>query len=146
MKNRTCFTSLGLPGQRGGGSYAVSDYICLAMISAGSNKEGSWSFMRQFLLPQYQNELAGLFFPIREDAVEKVLKNAANDGEWKLPDKDVEKLRELIYSADIVSFNDDTLYNLVSSEAESFFSGGKSLDEAAALIESKLNIYLAEHS
>lgn len=139
---------IGWPGKKGGSSCATAEFYCFAMLSTGACKDAAWSVLRQLLLPEYQDVLAeaGFFFPLRTDSLEKSFEELKKDTELGFTEKDADKLRNLINSVDAVRFNDDTLYNLVSSEAESFFSGGKSLDEAAALIESKLNIYLAEHS
>lgn len=135
---------VGWPGQTNNGSYATPSYMCFAMLSTCEHKEAAWSFMRQVLSPVYQDNVAPFGFPVMTSSFERLLAETIEDKDIMFFKEDAEKLINLVSSLDVVSFYDDTLKELVSAGANDFFSGNKSLDDALTIIESKVNLYLAE--
>jgi hypothetical protein len=59
---------------------------------------------------------------------------------------DGEALKQLVYSTTKMVSNDDTLITLIASEANAYLAGGKTAEDAAAQIQSRVSIYLAEQS
>ncbi len=137
---------IGLPGQTNCGSYATPDNTCFAMLSTCAHKEAAWSFMRQMLLPAYQDNVAPFGFPVNSHSLDNAIEESLKDEKMDFTQADAEILRELIYSVDVVTFSDDTLENLVKPIANAYFNGQYNIDETAALIESKVNIFLSERS
>lgn len=137
---------IGLPGQTNCGSYATPSNMCFAMLSTGINKDAAWNFMRQFLLPVYQDNIAPFGFPIISQSLNTVIQESLDDEDLDFTERDAEKLRELLNSIDVVSFFDNTLKDMVALDANAYFSGQYSLDDIVALLEPKIKIYLAERS
>lgn len=135
---------IGLPGQKGGGSYISPAGLCFSMLSTSRHKEAAWDLIRQALLPACQDKLAPFGFPVVANSLDAVIESAVEDDETAFTEADAEKLKELLKSIDIVFYQDRGLKALMAQDLDSFFAGQYSLDEALDLIQSKANIYLAE--
>lgn len=53
---------------------------------------------------------------------------------------------DLIDSASLPARGNSTITSIVTEEAEAYFSGDRSVDEAAQLIQSRVSLYLSEQS
>ena len=59
---------------------------------------------------------------------------------------DIDHMNAVIASADgIMSYN-ASIRDIITEEAETFFSGAKTAEEAAQIIQSRVRLYLEEHS
>lgn len=137
---------IGLPSQNSNGVYATPSYMCFAMLSTGEHKDAAWGFMRQLLMPIYQDNVAPFGFPVMTQSLEAIIQDALDDEENSFSERDAQRLRSLLNSVDVAFFYDNTLKDLVSADASAYFSGQRSLDDVVSLIESKVNIYLGERS
>lgn len=135
---------VGLPGQTSCGSYAIPSSMCFAMLSTGANKNAAWDFMRLFLLPDYQENIVPFGFPIISKSLDTVIQDAVDDEDLQFSEYDAKKLHNLISSIDVVSFSNNGLGDVLSADANAFFSGQHSTDEIVERMKSKINIYLAE--
>ncbi|MBQ7784488.1 MAG: hypothetical protein IJ368_11010, partial [Oscillospiraceae bacterium] len=57
---------------------------------------------------------------------------------------DVDMLMDFYSSVDRTYNYDESLFNIINEDANAFFSGTKSVDETAAIIQSRVSIYLSE--
>ncbi len=141
----------------------------LAISVNSRNKEASWEFISRFLDEQYQSEQPN-GFPLCRSVLEERLLQAQNieyaadlegsqvpvargkvifEGEepmyiYSVTRKQADRLTELIEEATICVANDYQLYSLLLEEAGSYFSGGKSLEETAKVMQSRASIYISE--
>ena len=60
-------------------------------------------------------------------------------------DKDIEEVMSFIKSVDTIYQTDEDLMNIIKEEAEVFFEGKKSAEEAARIIQSRASIYVSEN-
>ena len=158
-------TALGFPCQnRIGTSFVVDSGFSVAEKSA--NKEGAWEFVRTMLLPEYQD--CADKFPVRKDSLEKYAASAMKYD----PDRviqpivmmggmslsvgvrnidamkqgDIDKMNEVIASANgIMSYNESVL-EIITEEASYYFNGSKPAEDAAALIQTRVQLYLDENA
>ena len=171
----TAITYVGFPTNNGTGNtiYVNSGF---AMSSTCSDKEGAWSFLRQFFTEDYQKSLYN--FPIIKSLFEKKLNKAMtpdyitdsngnilldengekimspkyvtynSDGEpqyfYCLSEQQGEALRTLVTGTTKMYSYDESISNIVNEEAQAFFSGQKTAEEVARLVQSKVNIYVNE--
>ena len=82
---------------------------------------------------------------------EKVLQNSLSDelvgqGVADFNEYDAELMRQQVYNTTKLAHKDEALLRIICSEAVAYFEGQKSLDDAAAQIQSRVSIYLAEQS
>lgn len=161
-------TFKGFPCESGiGNAFIVSDG--LAMTTACKDKEGAWEFMRYLLTEEYQNSQMGWRLPTNRAAFESALEKAMekeyitdengqqvelSKGGWGMDGLSVDlyattqeqadQIMELIENTDKVLSFDENIMSIVSEEALIFFEGQKSAAETAAVIQSRVEIYVNE--
>jgi hypothetical protein len=62
-----------------------------------------------------------------------------------ITDAEIEQVMNLLESVNQVVAYDESLINIITEEAESFFSGQKSAADVAAIIQSRVQIYVSEN-
>lgn len=152
----------GIPSSSGNGAL-VSAGTTIGISEKSSNKDAAWSFVRQFLLKDYQDSLNENYistFPVMKSAFEDVMKNAQNsdytggymniDSEGNyveitpLDDKTAEKIKNLVEGASIAATSDTRINGIIDEQLNIFFEGGQTAKEAAEAIQSKASLYLKE--
>lgn len=150
---------VGLPNPWGetGTSFSLSGGM--AMSSGGKHKEGAWAFLRTMLLPHKQLRFDRRF-PINKESFEE---SAAEDGNAssrrrygysdsagnfhayrKASQREYDQIMALYEAVDHVSRWDDSLGEIIIEIAGAYFAGDKTLDETAALIQNRANLYINE--
>jgi len=143
-----------------GGAFSVGE--AYAINNNSRYKEKAWEFIKIFLSEEIQtlDEMKG--FPVSKNAL-KVIGDRNNElltssqvstaisagsGEPVTPqaltEKEISQLREYIESLQTYCHIDNKVAEIIRTEAESFFNGKKTADEAAKAIQQKVNIYLNE--
>ncbi|MBD5162108.1 MAG: extracellular solute-binding protein [Oscillibacter sp.] len=156
---RESISLVGLPNPWGetGTSFSLSGG--LAMSSGGKNKEGAWAFLRTMLLPHKQLRFERRF-PINKESFEE---SAARDGNLsggrrygysdsagnfhayrQVSQKEYDQVMALYEAVDSVYRWDDSLGEIIIEIAGAYFAGDKTLDETAALIQNRANLYINE--
>ncbi len=152
---------VGFPTNTGSG-VALLPEIRLGMSSSGTRQNGVWEFYKFLLQKDNQSRLYGCF-PIRSDMLDWCLETWAAFARENLPGvtecspngdihikpdsirPDMEDfIRGLVTRADCLCPCDREVLAIVMDSAGSFFSGDKSAEDAAALIQSRVSLYLAE--
>ena len=146
----------GFPGTSGNGSYFTDSAQFgkngYGILASSEHKEAAWDFLRLALLPENQEYGLDLSFgiPVTKAAFEVQLeKNIYEDvmfPEYSFTREDADKLRELVYSTDKMARQNDTLTEIISTEAAACFAGDKSLEDTVRNIQSRASIYVAEQA
>ncbi len=160
-------TLIGYPAAEKNGA-AISASLSMAISAQSENPDGAWAFVRQYLLPEYQSTVT-YEWPARLDQLEVLMEEAKQkpyyldengekveyddtyyiaDQEIIVPpmsDEDVNLVRDYIFSVTDVMSYDEQLINIVTEEAAAYFSGQRSAEEAADIIQSRANIYVSEN-
>ncbi len=160
---------VGFPNEKGENYSTISPNTTLAVSARTKNSEGIWQFLRTFYLEEYQDSL-DFDFPVRKSSFDKKAKEATEvkyytnddgtkeeeaeyywigDQEIKLPpltQEDVKFIEDFINSLhEPITYN-ESVNNIIMEEASAFFSGQKSAEEVASIIQSRLSIYVNENS
>lgn len=163
---------IGYPVNSGCG-FRIMPTRTFAMISTADDKkkEGAWQFIRTFLLKDYQDNIGVIYgFPVMESALEGDYQEAmtpeytvdenGNQVEapkfssifssmaidiYSLTQEDVDGLNSLIRKVDKLYQFDEQIGNIVMEEAESYFAGAKTAQEAADIIQSRIHLYVNEN-
>ena len=157
---------IGFPTANSNGSAIMVD-IGMAISANSRVKEGAWEFIRYFLMDDYQNNLS-YQFPIKISAYDKIIADAKSKPYWiddngnkveydnsywigdveikidPCSDEDIEYLMTFIKSLNQVYSIDADLMSIIEEEASAFFSGQKSAKDVAAIIQSRVQIYVSE--
>ena len=134
---------IGIPGA--GGSGAVLTYTdTIAICSAGTHQEEAWAFFKTLLEDDYQLNSLAWYEPVTVSAWE------AHNTDITLPvgvTEDVLAQAEyLILNAQVSSWYDSPITSVVLEEAVSFFSGDKSAETVADIIQDRVQTYLWEQT
>lgn len=170
MKNGTFgedITLIGFPSANKDGS-SIIPVLQFAISSKSKNQDGAWEFLRYYLMEDYQIGEYG--FPIvtkylemkAEEATKRpyYLDEHGNKVEYDetvyindvevvvdpMSQEEADAYVELLKSFTQVCRYDETLLNIISEEAEPYFSGQKSAKEVAQIIQSRAQVYLNEIS
>lgn len=158
-------TAVGFPCQSGTGTaFALPTGISISAKADKDIQAGAWQFVKRLLSSEYQDMADN--FPIRSDSLQKLaerdmthdpdrINNAivimgsmalsASVSDIGEPTReDVDKVMEIINSTDKALRFDQTALDIISEEAAGFYSGNKTAEEAASLIQMRVQLYLTE--
>ena len=142
----------------------------LAMSSTSSNKDGAWEFMRTILTEDWQRNNSWGFttnktvFDERLDEIMTPYTYIDEDGNeveysrssmymggvmiemFAMTQEEADKIIELIDSVSGIVAYDERLMTIVNEGAADFFSGMRSAQDAARIIQSRASIFISEQS
>ena len=174
------FSFIGYPMEDGsvGSSFMISSGM--AMSTTCKDKEGAWSFMRELLLPQSDEEdwWSGYEFYVNKQDFDKAMEEAMTP-EYELDEngdpvldengnpieistmgygmgdimvdiyatsqEEYDQFMALYNAIDSIYSYDQEIYNIVNSEAQGFFNGDKTAQDAARQIQSRVTLYINEN-
>ncbi len=161
-------TFKGFPSDTKGGSVAQISGG-LAMTTSCKSKDAAWQFMSTLLSDEYQENLSW-GYPISQKAFDKKLAEAmkqeytTDENGNKVPvsrggmsmgdgiqvefyaitQEEADQIKSLINSVDHTVVYDQNLTNIITEESAFFFSGEKTVDQVADIIQSRMTIYINE--
>ena len=135
---------IGYPGA-GGSGVSIIFYDDYTICALGQQQEGAWEFLRTLYTYDFQHSTVGPMCSVRQDAF--------NDKEDRYlevngscTEEESQAARELVYQAANCRVNDSPIIPIVEEETAAFFNGDKTAEETAAIIQSRVEIYLGEQS
>lgn len=158
-------TFIGYPSSDGNGSY-IGTQTELGISAKSENQEGAWQFMKYFLSDEYQESQWEL--PIKKSTLEKKFTEAMtpitytdengetvneeniyymNDIEYNIGYMDEahkEKYIKFIESVNKKSSSNTSITDIISEETQAYFSGQKTAQEIAEIIQNRVNTYINE--
>lgn len=166
-------TFIGYPDAEKEGSY-FSLSSNLGIYSKSKVKEGAWEFIRIFMTKDYQCKQvsSGYMYnmPSRKDAIEfknKIamttetfkdeygVEHAPADGTWGWDDlevqikpssqEDIDMYMDLINNTKKIGGWNQAILDIIIEESKAYFSGDKSLDETADIIQNRVKTYVNEN-
>ncbi len=165
------YTFKGLPTTEGNGS-AIVPRLRVGISSTCQHPDVAWQLVRNFLLPEFQDKLdleAGYTgFPLRQDSLQKIAQavqskvkktvypssyfppeemNAAIEAgvfDQPLTAQDTDKLIDLIQNLDHLWNIEPPLFDILAEEADAFYYGQRSAEDAAKIIQDRVQTYLDE--
>lgn len=145
---------IGYPGTE---SEAVIQFDYFMAISAQSdNKQGAWEFIKSYFTEDYQKN--AYYFPVLQKYFDELLEEEMKECGYSsamdiygtsvkgepLTEGQARTLRDLVHSAKKTAQYDTEIYNIILEEAQSYFAGQKSAEEAAGIIQDRVEIYVGE--
>lgn len=134
---------IGFPSADGGQSIFFPNIGPFSIMASSENKDAAWQFIRILFTPQLQNnEVCAFGFPVIESCLDKYLERHMAQDET-ITQEDLDKYKALIMSCR--GFADGgAVYTIANQEVNKFLGGGKSAEDTAQSIQSRVSIYLAE--
>lgn len=152
-------TYIGYPTTEGNGALMSFGSI-FGITKNCEEKEVAWKLIREYFLPKNTEDTyySSYNFSIRQDEFDKFCENAMsedNNGSWGWGDfsveikpatqEQVDEVKDLIANITAVegAVSSDVM-NIINEEAAAYFSGQKSAEEVAEIIQSRVWVYLSE--
>lgn len=144
---------IGYPTREGTPCNSISAYGAYGISAASTHKEGAWAFIEYLASSQsgedtYQYGIATLNL-----AMEDMLERSKEDGNGRVSgydipaatDEDVRQFRQLLDNAVIRDGELIVVNEILTEELDICFSGGRSVEETVAVIQSRVQLYLDEN-
>lgn len=153
--------------ENGGGAFVCAENP-MALSAVSDNLDGAWDFARYYLTDEYQNSLESSL-PVsrrifREWAREETLRPYTTDengekAEYDLmlyqdeeavvvPPLDQKQLEQLIAYVESVTatpYEDQYVLSIIEEELGGYFSGQKTAEDVAAIIQNRVQMYVLEN-
>lgn len=118
----------------------------LGINHASENKEDAWAFLEFLLSKNYQDRK--ISFPVRQDSFEEYMSQTEmynGTVQIDLSEEEREEIRSIIENAYWISAEQSyTILPIIYEEAEAAFAGDKTPEEAAEIIQNRVQLYLQE--
>ncbi|MGI6189659.1 MAG: extracellular solute-binding protein [Caldicoprobacteraceae bacterium] len=114
----------------------------IAISNSTRYRDEAWEFLKLLLSKDQQAlfELNG--FPVNNEALRENVEFYKNH--MKVEQKDIDEINKFIPEVGRYSYYDPQLANLIDAEVDEFFSGNRSAEETAKIIQNKVELYLNE--
>lgn len=160
-------TFIGFPTESGKGSY-VSANQSFVLSAKSANLDGAWEFIRYYLTEDYQKEMdwglsvnRQVFMEQAQEATKKPTYKDENGNEVEYEDsywindeeiplpplsqEQVDQIVNFVSSVDRAYYYNDNVLNIINEEMGAFYSGQKSAQDVANVIQSRAQIYVDEN-
>lgn len=126
-----------------------SSGLSFAIPESTQDKQAAWTFVRAIYSPawlEYDTNSFRSGFPMTKSSLDASIENALSSGEHDMimTRDDIMRLLSAIEQTDSFYFADIKLFMIIQEESASFFSGAKTAEEAAHIIQSRISLYLSE--
>ena len=145
---------LGFPSETGGRA-VLTARMPVGISRTCKNKDGAWEFVRSLLEEDFQRTHVHFCLPVRQDILreefERVMtENPYGDAPeakmWKpATQEEIDTLYNGLCQMKYSGIFDETVWNIVSEEAEAYFSGQKSVEAVMDVIQSRASLYVSEN-
>ena len=153
-------TCVGFPCEGRNGS-AIMKSSGFAISTRSENIDGAWQFLRTLYMDDFQEKLWHSLPVNRKVFMEKAeaLRNkkegetfsyAANEpvspmlSLGGMTKEDLDEIMEMINNIHVCGEADEEILKIIEEESSAFFSGGRSVEETAGIIQSRVQLYLNE--
>lgn len=159
---------VGFPTSLSNGSTLSPGNYTFMLSAKSKHMDGAWQFVRQFLTEEYQNA-DRYYMPVLKSAFLDKAKEATERSYWMDEDgnkeyyddtwyingeeivlepftqEEVDAICEFIYTVNRTAYYNTDIQNIITEEAEAFFSGQKSVQEVVGIIQSRAQVFVNEN-
>ena len=138
------YTYAGYPVGEGGSAYLV--LTSLGVSTSCQNLAGAKAFLAYCFSGKQESGLPANMEVLREELAQY---KAGNRTDWygeveNISEADEAKFLELLSSVTVLEGMDQALENILSEEADAYFAGAATAQQAAKIIQSRASLYLQE--
>lgn len=140
---------IGWPTVDGSCGTDISLHEPVGIVSQGSNQDGCWEFVKYLLMEDNtgaNSESYGLstYKPILDSQVQDAMTNQKLSVQMTETDK--KKLYKFLSGIENVDIYDNNILAVILEEAATYFSGDKTAEEAAKIIQNRVSTYVNEQT
>ncbi len=160
-------TNVGFPTSNGNGG-VLEVYTGMMLFAKSANLDGAWQFCRQYLTKDYQDSLE-YNIPVLKSSFDKWAQKGAEQFYWEnengekeyydnyytvdgqeypipvMTQEDIDAVKQDIMSCNTVAYRNESILSIIEEELSALYSGAKSAEDVAAIIQSRVQIYVSEN-
>ncbi|MCL2253677.1 MAG: extracellular solute-binding protein, partial [Lachnospiraceae bacterium] len=138
---------IGFPSENGSGVITHSEML-VSLTSQCRDKEAAWHFLSYYFTEALADKdfYKGLAERMRGSYQTHSDTSLSSSYSYYIDDDDINAWFGLFEGDVQIRIYDQTIENIIKEEAESYFSGGKSLDDVVDVIEKRVILYVHETS
>jgi ABC-type glycerol-3-phosphate transport system substrate-binding protein len=110
-------------------------------MSTSAYPQAAWDFLATMFEDSVQ-EYTSFGFPVRTSVFDAQVQEAMEGG--SVTQEDVERVLSLLNGKTYLYLGDDDIMDIIYEEATACFSGAKTPEETAEIIQNRVMIYLSE--
>ncbi len=159
--------NVGFPTVSGNGG-VIRVYNGLMLFAKSANLDGAWQFCRQYLANDYQENLS-YGIPVLQSAFDKWAQQGMERYYWEnengekeyydstyevdgqtytipvMTQEQVDSIKQDITSCATLAYSNEAILGIIEEEASALYSGAKTAEDVAAVIQSRVQIYVSEN-
>ena len=119
----------------------------IGIVTTSEHKDACWEFIKYMVL----NKRVGLheiglpvYYPLIEEWAQILLDNEITDTVYT--EDDLEPFYDVLERPESIDIYDDTVMDIMFEEAEGYFAGNRTAEDAAARVQERVSLYVAEQS
>lgn len=150
---------LGYPSYTGTGMF-ISPVRTLGILSSGNQKDLAWEVIRAYL--EFEGaDPHNYAIPVNREIFEKQCQvemdrynqqykesiemfGSASAFEVEIHTEDIDMLRTLVENADTASFQDESVFTVITEEAAGFFAGDRTAEDVLSIIQNRTKLIVTE--
>lgn len=136
-------TYIGMPSDVSSG-VAFDQKISMGISAQSLYPDQCWSFIKYLLGEEFQTSIVEAMLPVYSGVLSEEIENQKSYADCPLSDARATELERIIEKTDHLYRVYLELKDIVMEEAEAYFSGDKTAEETARLIQNRASIYLSE--
>lgn len=117
----------------------------LAITTATSHPDVAWEFILTMLEPEFQRKYSHRTFPLATDVLDELVLEAESS-ETGFSEGAAAMLDEMFSTISLGSVGCSAIRDIITEEAQAYFSGDKSREDVVEIIQNRVHIYLSEQS
>lgn len=137
---------IGWPTADGSCGSDIYLYEPIGIVSQSLNTDGCWEFIKFLLTDVDESSDNGL--PVYKPLLDAKIEDAKTDEDnsVQISDTDAERFYALLAAIENTAIYDETVLEIIEEEGESLFSGNKTADQVAKIIQARVSLYVSEQS
>lgn len=160
---------VGFPTADSNGSVLTPGSFSFVISSKSKHQDGAWQFVRQFLTEEFQTGDQIYNMPVLKSAFLAKAQEGTERSYWTDEDgnkqyyddtwyingeeiilepftqEEVDAICDFIYTVNRTAYYNEDINNIITEEAEAFFSGQKSVQEVVDIIQSRAQVFVNEN-
>lgn len=121
--------------------------LSIGIVATSEHKDACWEFIKYMVLNKrvvLQEIGLPVYYPLIEEWAQILLDNEITDTVYT--EDDLEPFYDVLERPESIDIYDDTVMDIMFEEAEGYFAGNRTAEDAAARVQERVSLYVAEQS
>ena len=143
-------TFIGWPTVDGNCGSDIEIHNAVGIVSNSRHKDVCWEFVKYMLVNANADPATAMNMPLYKPALDRMVRKCrgVDDSQGiKLTNQnEVDKFYDFLDVPENIAVYDETVVDIIIEEAEEYFAGNRTAEDAAARVQERVSLYVAEQS